>query len=190
MEDLYIRYENEYELDVDREETLKQICKVTLRMNEALDIGDLKGYRDLASTCNTLRTSACFTTAQKKENKTEVMSSIGELVRFCEVEGGIIEQIPCPDEYPQDDIDYAIKNMKSYYYDLVTNELGLGNMIEAYIKRLEESAKEGEIDFDANLITSEEEMEAYRDDLEALEFTESIEQEIAELFDESDRQEV
>lgn len=186
MEETYVKYENEYEINVDREQVLKQICKVDLKMNEALDIGDLKGYRDLAGTYDALRKSACFTDAQKKEMDVKYLDSIGELVAFCEQEGGIIEQIPFPDDYPQDDIDYAIKNMKAYYHDVVTNELGLGDRIEGYIKRLEEAEKEQEIDFNEGLILSEEEMEEYASDLEAQQFQESliddIEAEIAAIL--------
>lgn len=57
--------------------------------------------------------------------------------------------------------------MKGYLYDLVTNELGLGNMIESYIKRLEEQNKNNDIDFDAGLITSEEENQREVEDIEA-----------------------
>lgn len=186
MEDMYNKYANEYELNVDREESLKQICKLALKMDQALDLGDASTYKSLQASYDSLRKSAKFTEVQNKEEQTRYLDSIGELVRFCEKEGGAIEQIPYPDDYPQDDIDYAIKNMKSYYYDLVTNELGLGNMIEAYIKRLEQSEQD-DIDFDANMVTSAEEEEEYANDLEAQEFAESldnIEDEIAEILGE------
>ena len=184
MEELYSRYEDEYELDVDREETLKQICKLTIKMNEALSVDDFKSYRDLASMCNTLRASACFTTAQKKEGSGKFMDCVGQLVSFCEKEGGIIAQIPNPDDTPQDSIDYAIKNMKAYYYDLVTNELGLGNMIESYIKRLEEANKQQNIDMDAGLITSREEEDALskQDEVNEMdEFLDSLQREAEEM---------
>lgn len=183
---MYSKYANEYELNVDREETLKQICKLALKMDQALDIGDASTYKSLQTSYDSLRRSAKFTEAQNKEDTSRYLDSIGELVRFCEKEGGAIEQIPYPDDYPQDDIDYAIKNMKSYYYDLVINELGLGNMIEAYIKRLEKS-EDDEVDSDSSMITSAEEAEAYASDLEAQEFAESldnIEDEIAEILGE------
>lgn len=187
MEEMYNRYASEYELNVDREETLKQICKLSLKMDQALDVGDASSYKSLQTAYDSLRKSGKFTEAQNKENQTRYLDSIGELVRFCEKEGGAIEQIPYPDEYPQDDIDYAIKNMKSYYYDLVTNELGLGNMIEAYIKRLEASEKDDEIDYTAGMITTPEEQEALASDLEAQQFSESldsIEDEIAAILGE------
>lgn len=187
MEDMYNRYANEYELNVDREEALRQICKLALKMDQALDVGDATTYKSLQAAYDALRKTAKFTEAQNKEGQTRYLDSIGELVRFCEKKGGAIEQIPYPDDYPQDDVDYAIKNMKSYYYDLVTNELGLGNMIEAYIKRLEESEKDEEIDYEGNMLTSAEEQEAYADDLAAQEFAESldnIEDEIAEILGE------
>lgn len=154
-------------MDVDRELVLKQICKLNLKMDEALDMGDFKSYRDLSNTFDTLRKSASFTKVQNKDGEAHYLDAVGELVAFVEKEGGIIEQIPWPDDYPQDSVDYAIKNMKGYLYDLVTNELGLGNMIESYIKRLEEQNKNNDIDFDAGLITSEEENQKAVEDIEA-----------------------
>ena len=40
---------------------------------------------------------------------------------------------------PQDKIDFIINDMKNYTDNLVKNELGLGNLIESYIKKLEEN---------------------------------------------------
>ena len=40
METMYNRYANEYDMNVDREEVLKKMCKTSLKMDEALDAGE------------------------------------------------------------------------------------------------------------------------------------------------------
>lgn len=139
LEELYDKYESEYELNVDREDALKKICKVSLKIDEALDIGDIAAVDKLQRTYDTLRKSAKFTEAQNKEDKQRELDSIGELVAFIEREGGIIPQFEDPIEYPKDKVDFIIKDIQNYINNLVRDELGLGNIIEAYIQKLEQS---------------------------------------------------
>ena len=171
METMYSKYAQEYELNTDREEVLKQICKTSLKMNECLDVGDLTGYKNLATVFDQLRKGGKFTEAQNKEDRQQVLSSIGELVQLCEQEGGIIPNLPQfdPDQYPQDKIDFTIKDLKAYNYALVSEELGLGDLIESYIEKLEK-AENSEIDLNAVLVTSAE--EADKDNLTEEEFEE------------------
>ena len=171
METMYSKYAQEYELNTDREEVLKQICKTSLKMNECLDVGDLTGYKNLATVFDQLRKGGKFTEAQNKEDRQQVLSSIGELVQLCEQEGGIIPNLPQfdPDQYPQDKIDFTIKDLKAYNYALVSEELGLGDLIESYIEKLEK-AENSEIDLNAGLVTSAE--EADKDNLTEEEFEE------------------
>ena len=49
-----------------------------------------------------------------------------------------------------------MRDLKAYTYSLVSNELGLGDLIESYIEKLEKS-EEDSVDLDAGLITSAEE---------------------------------
>jgi hypothetical protein len=129
MEQMYNKYAQEYDLNVDREEVLKKMCKTSLKMDEALDAGDVTGYKNLAAVFDQLRKSGKFTEAQNKDDKQQVLSSIGELVALCEQEGGIIPSLPQydPDQYPQDKVDFTLRDLKSYTYSLVSNELGLGD---------------------------------------------------------------
>jgi hypothetical protein len=184
MEDTYTKYANEYELNVDRELTLKQICKLELKMDQALDVGDASTYKSLQSSYDALRKSAKFTEAQNKEGQTRYLDSIGELVALCEKEGGIIPQIPLPDDYPEDKIDFCIKDMKQYNYNLVTKELGLGNLIESYIEKLEQQEKDKAASEDMmndNFILSAEDEEANAiTDQEAEDFYQYLESEIEE----------
>lgn len=156
MESMWTKYSNEFEMNVDREEVLKAMCKTSLKMDQALDCGDTSGYKALATVFDQLRKSGKFTEAQNKDEKQVYLSTIGELVALCEREGGIIEALPQydPDQYPQDKIDFTLKDLKSYTYNLVTNELGLGDLIESYIEKLEKSEEEGEVDLEAGLITN------------------------------------
>lgn len=158
METTYNKYSQEYDLNVDREEVLKKMCKTSLKMDECLDAGDVTAYKNLAAVFDQLRKSGKFTEAQNKEDRQQVLSSIGELVALCEQEGGIIHALPQydPDQYPQDKIDFTLKDLKSYTYSLVSNELGLGDLIESYIEKLEQ-AEGDSVDINAGLVTSAEE---------------------------------
>ena len=136
LENTYQKYAAEYELNVDREESLIQICKVHLKMDKALDVEDYQGYQKLATVYEQLRKSAKFTEAQNKEEQTRDIDSIGELVAFVEREGGAIPEFDDPIEYPQDKVDFTIRDMKNYVNRLVKEELGLGDLIESYIENL------------------------------------------------------
>ena len=158
---MWNKYSNEYEMNVDREEVLKKMCKTSLKMDQALDTGDTTGYKSLATVFDQLRKSGKFTEVQNKEEKQVYLSTIGELVALCEREGGIIEALPQfdPDQYPQDKVDFTLKDLKSYTYNLVTNELGLGDLIESYIDKLEKAEAEGDVNLEDGLITNIDEAE-------------------------------
>ena len=160
MEELFQKYASEYEMNVDREEVLEKLCKVSLKMDNALDMDDFAGYQRLSQTFDQMRKSAKFTEAQNKEEQTRDLDSIGELVNFVEREGGIIPQFENDEEYPQDKIDYTIKDMQRYVTRLVKEELGLGDLIESYIERLEKN-KQNSMDDILN--------EDFRDDAEKAE---------------------
>lgn len=162
LERLYQKYAADYELSVDREQSLKAICKTDLKMNQAIDVGDVKTFKDLQAANDSLRKSAKFTDAQKQEQKKRELDSIGELVAFVEQKGGIIPMKDDPIDAPQDKIDFIIKDLKKYTSNLVKNELGLGNLIESFIEKTKENkAKSAEdimkqgISDEENVVTQE-----------------------------------
>lgn len=187
MEDLYRQYEAEYEMNIDRRQTLVMICKTTVKMNQALSDGNVADYQKLASVLKDLRTSGKFTEAQKVE-KTRYIDSIGELVAFCEREGGIIPRFKDPDDYPEDLVDFTIKDMKSYTYNLVANEMGLGAIIETYIKKLEEADKDMDFNLDSFITSNEEADEEFLNDVTALEWQQYLESGIEDDIEEVLRQ--
>jgi len=50
-----------------RIDTLKMICKTSLKMNEAIDSGDIDAYQKLSRVYDSLMKSAKFTEAQNKD---------------------------------------------------------------------------------------------------------------------------
>ena len=139
MESMYNRYCAEYDMSVDREETLKKLCKTSIKMDEALDADDTLGYKSLSQVFDSLRKTGRFTDQQNKQDRTDLVDSVGRLVQLCERDGGIIEQMPDPEEYPQDKIDVTINNFKQYSVNLLRNEPNIAGLIETYIARLEEA---------------------------------------------------
>ena len=180
METMYNKYANEYDLNADREEVLKKMCKTSLKMDESLDAGDVTGYKNLAGVFDQLRKSGKFTEAQNKEERTKYLDTIGELVALAEkAKGPIKNDLPDPDEYPQDKIDFTIKDLKAYTYSLVAGEPHMQDLIESFITKYER-AEQADVDFGKELITSveEEEKDAVTQD-EAVEYQKFLEEEIA-----------
>lgn len=136
LEEIYKKYESEYELNVDRSETLKSICKTKFKMDQAIDIDDIKAYKDLSTVYDQLRKSGKFTEQQNVEQQKREIDSLGELVQFVENNGGIIPQFEDPENQPQDKIDFLVNDIKNYINNLVRNELGLGSLIESYVEKL------------------------------------------------------
>lgn len=157
---MYNRYSNEYEMNVDREEVLKKMCKTSLKMDEYLDAGDVASYQKLSSVFDALRKSGKFTEAQNKEKEEKYLDTIGELVRLCEeAKGPIINELPDPDKYPQDIIDYSIKDLKAYNRNLFAGEPHIQDMIETFIEKYEK-AEESQKKLEENFVLSDEDEEA------------------------------
>ena len=121
--------------DADTRSTLILICKNNLKMNQAIDSGDLEGYQKLARVSDTLRKSAKFTAAQNKEEKSEFIDSIGELVEYCQRNGGAIPKFQITAD--RDIVDKVIEDLKEYNRSLVYEDTALARQIEDYLKKRE-----------------------------------------------------
>ena len=140
--------------DADTINTLILICKTNLKMNQALDIGDLDGYQKLSRVSDALRKSAKFTAAQNKDDKNDFVDSVGELVTMCERDGFIPRFAT---DIPQDKVDVTLKDMNDYLHKLVTQDLGFGQQIEDALKKIqiqkemndaEAAAQDGQIELE------------------------------------------
>lgn len=127
------------------------ICKTSLKMNQALDIGDIDGFQKLSKTYDSLMKSAKFTAAQNKAESGEFVDSVGELVALCEEQGFIPKFVTSE---PQDIVDKTLADFKGYTYKLVTEEMGLGDKIEAALQEMQrqEEQEEGELDEDEDYL--------------------------------------
>ena len=129
--------------DADTKNTLILICKTNLKMNQAIDSADVEGYQKLSRVFNDLRKSAKFTAAQNKEQNSDFVDSVGELVAYCEKQGGIIPKYEI--DTPKDIIDVVIQDLKNYTKDLIYEDKSLAKQIEDYLKKIE-IAKQMKID--------------------------------------------
>lgn len=128
--------------DADTRSTLILICKNNLKMNQAIDQGDLEGYQKLARVSDTLRKSAKFTAAQNKEKTSQFIDSVGQLVDYCQKHGG---QLPSIELNTQVDIvDTIIKDLKEYTKSLVFEDPALKREIEDYLKKIKNNEQQKE----------------------------------------------
>lgn len=156
--------------DSDTQGTLILICKTYLKMNEAIDSGDMEAYGKLSRTYDTLRKSAKFTAAQKKEEEKDFIDCIGQLVAYCEKNGGKIPRYEI--KVDRDIVDTIIKDQKNYVKKLIYEDKSLATQVEAYLKKKEAQDREklkrlsGEEDFktEEDYIERMEEEEKDRED--------------------------
>ena len=130
-------------------DTLKLLCKTSLKANQLIDIGDVEGFQKMSKVYDSLMKSGKFTAAQNKAETGEFVDSIAELVELCEKEGFI------PRFYisqPNDKVDETLQDLKYYTHTLVTEEMNLGNLIESAVKEMaKQEAKEEDEDIDDDL---------------------------------------
>lgn len=168
LEKKYTEMMNSFDIqDSDTTGTLILICKTYLKMNQAIDCGDMDGFQKLSRVYDSLRKSAKFTAAQNKEAKNDYVDSVGELVAICEREGFIPRFAT---DIPQDKVDITLKDMNNYVKKLVTQDLGFGQQIEDSIKKIQiqnemREADDG-FDFDDETELETEDYEEYFEEIQ------------------------
>ena len=168
LEQKYTEMMNSFDIqDADSRNTLILLCKTDLKMNQALDCGDIDGYQKLSRVSDSLRKSAKFTAAQNKDKDNEQIDCTGVLVAVCEREGGFIPNDLV--DVKEDMIDVSIKDTQKYLYNLITKDLGFGQQIENYLKKIQ-------LEHD-NIEASENEEEEEITDENIAEYYERIEEE-------------
>ena len=155
LEKKYEEMMNSFDIqDSDTIGTLILIGKKYLKMNQSIDQGDMDGYQKLSRVYDSLRKSAKFTAAQNKEQKSDYVDSVGELVAMCEKDGFIPRFAT---DIPQDKVDRTLKDMNNYLYKLVTQDLGFGQQIEDSLKKIQiqKEMNDAEISLDDDDIDEE-----------------------------------
>ena len=141
LEQLYEEMMQSYDIQgAGHIDTLKLICKTSLKANQLIDMGDIEGFQKMSKVYDSLMKSGNFTAAQNKSESGEFVDSIGELIELCEKDGYIERYYV---ESPNDKVDLTIQDMQRYTRTLIEEETNISTMVE---KALRENAKEDEED--------------------------------------------
>lgn len=182
LEQLYEEMMASYDIQgAGHKDTLKLICKTSLKANQLIDIGDIEGFQKMSKVYDSLMKSGKFTAAQNKAESGEFVDSIGELIELCEKEGYIERYYV---EQPHDKVDLTIQDMQRYTRTLIEDETNISTMVEKALrenaKEDEEKAKNAESDIVDDADLSIEELEKTIKDSDYTDFEEFKEQESAQ----------
>ena len=144
LEKLYQDFLNSYDIQsAGHIDTLKMICKTSLKTNQLLDLGDIDGALKMTKAYDTLMRSGKFTAAQNKAESGEFVDSIGEIAMMCEKNGFIPRYYQ---DTPNDKVDWVIKDNQNYAKRLITEETNLSDMFDKALKQIEEDKAKEEDD--------------------------------------------
>ena len=133
LEQLYNEFMNSFDIQgAARIDTLKMICKTSLKMNEAIDCGDIDSYQKLSRVYDSMMKSAKFTEAQNKDKEGANIDSAAAIVDFVESHSGQIPRYKCDE--PKDIVDQIIFDLKAYNKNLIYEDKSLAQEIEKYLQ--------------------------------------------------------
>ena len=148
LEKLYDEMMQSYDIQgAGHEDTLKLVCKTSLKSNQLLDMGDVEGAQKMVKMYDMLMKSGKFTASQNKAESGEYVDSLSELFAICEKDGFVPRYYT---DGPMDKVDRTLQDLQKYTRILVTEEMNLGNLIEQAVKQIQlDKEKEALRDADA-----------------------------------------
>lgn len=150
LEKSYQEYEKSFNLrNADLIAGTKQLCKLDLKGNQALDCGDIDSYSKLARASDALRKSLKFTEAQRKEDKETEFSCYGQIVAWAEMNNDEDYIRPIDLSIDRDIVDKDIRDIKNYTKSLIEDDPTVFKLIEQYIKKRESLAQQEQDKLDA-----------------------------------------
>ena len=161
-------------------DTLKLVCKTSLKANQLIDIGDIEGFQKMSKVYDNLMKSGKFTAAQNKAESGEFVDSIGELIELCEKQG-YIERYYI--ESPKDRVDLTIVDMQRYTRTLIEEETNLPNMVEKALREIDKEDKDNAANTEDEIIDdidlSLEDLEATLKDQDYVDFEDFLDEQFA-----------
>ena len=161
-------------------DTLKLVCKTSLKANQLIDIGDIEGFQKMSKVYDSLMKSGKFTAAQNKAESGEFVDSIGELIEMCEKQGYIERYYV---ESPKDRVDLTIADMQRYTRTLIEEETNLPVMVEKALREIDKEDKDNAANTEDEIVDdielSLEDLEATLKDKDFVDFDEFLEEEAA-----------
>ena len=163
LEKLYMDMMQSYDIQgAGHEDTLKLVCKTSLKSNQLLDMGDVEGAQKMIKMYDMMMKSGKFTASQNKSESGNAVDSVSEIIAICEKDGFIPRYYT---DGPQDKVDRTLQDLQKYTHSLITEEMNLGNLIEQAVKQIQ-ADKEKEAMRDADAADDDEalENELFEDD--------------------------
>lgn len=161
-------------------DTLKLVCKTSLKANQLIDIGDIEGFQKMSKVYDNLMKSGKFTAAQNKAESGEFVDSIGELIELCEKQG-YIERYYI--DSPKDRVDLTIADMQRYTRTLIEEETNLPNMVEKALREIDKEDKDNATNTENEIIDdidlSLEDLEATLKDQDYVDFEDFLDEQSA-----------
>ena len=130
-------------------DTLKLVCKTSLKANQLIDMGDVEGFQKMSKVYDSLMKSGKFTAAQNKAETGEFVDSVGELIELCERQG-YIERFYI--DQPNDKVDLTIQDMQRYTRTLIEEETNLSNMVEQALKQIQKEDEDAENNQETDIV--------------------------------------
>ena len=161
LEQLYEEMMSSYDIQgAGHIDTLKLICKTSLKSNQHIDMGDIEGFQKMSKVYDSLMKSGKFTAAQNKAESGEFVDSVGELIEICE-KHGYIERFYI--EQPNDKVDLTIQDMQRYTRTLIEEETNLSNLVEQALKQIQKEDEDAENNQETDIV---DDLEVNLDDIE------------------------
>ena len=194
LERFYRNFEETYDIHTaGHKDTLMKLAKVSLKLDQLIDLGDIEGAQKAEKMYDSLMKSGSFTAHQNKEEEKRGIDSLGEVVALCESKGFIPRYYV---DSPKDKVDRVLQDLQEYTRSLIMEETNIGDLIDNAVRQIElDKQKEAEADLDGQ--TEEEALEEslfsenkrYLSDnafTEFGEFEEELEAENEKLFSEGE----
>jgi hypothetical protein len=159
-------------------DTLKLLCKTSLKANQLIDMGDVEGFQKMSKVYDSLMKSGNFTAAQNKADNGEFVDSVGELIELCEKQG-YIERFYI--DSPNDKVDLTIADMQRYTRTLIEEETNLSNLVENALKQIQKEDEDADNNDESEIVDDDvidlEDIEKELKDQDFVEFDDFIEEE-------------
>ena len=150
LEQLYEEMMSSYDIQgAGHIDTLKLVCKTSLKANQLIDMGDVEGFQKMSKVYDSLMKSGKFTAAQNKAESGEFVDSVGELIELCEKQG-YIERFYI--DQPNDKVDLTIQDMQRYTRTLIEEETNLSSMVEQALKQIQKEDEDAENNQETDIV--------------------------------------